>query len=116
MALETTTTSNKVKHRTAGGTDNNGYAVGQSSTDYVGFWGATPIQQGASLTAQLTTITMADTAGTPDYTVAAITTTSPAGFASIQECVSTLYVIRNLQVRLAEVESRLELAGIVAAN
>ena len=93
-----------------------GMQVGQSSSDLVGFWGTAPCDQPASLTAQLTTITMADTAGTPDYTIAAITTTSPAGFASIQECVSTLYVIRNLQVRLAEVEARLEECGIVAAN
>jgi hypothetical protein len=94
-----------------------GYAVGQSSSDLVGFWGATPVDQPASLTAQLTTITMADTAGaSPDYTLGAITTTSAAGFASIQECISFAYVVRNLQVRLAEVEARLEEAGIVASN
>ena len=93
-----------------------GFAVGQSSSDLVGFWGKAPCDQPAALTAQLTSITIADTAGTPDYAIAAITTTSPAGFASIQECVSVLYVIQNLQARLAEVESRLEECGIVAAN
>jgi hypothetical protein len=110
--METTTSSNEINTPTSP----DGYTVGKASTSLVGFWGATPVDQPASLTAQLTTITMADTAGTPDYTLAAITTTTPAGFASIQECVSTLYVIRNLQVRLAEVEARLEEAGIVAAN
>jgi hypothetical protein len=93
-----------------------GMQVGQSSSDLVGFWGKAPCDQPAALTAQLTTITPADAEGTPDYAIAAITTTSPAGFASIQECVSVLYVIKNLQVRLAEVESRLEECGIVAAN
>lgn len=93
-----------------------GMQVGQSSSDLVGFWGNAPVDQPAALTAQLTTITMADTAGTPDYTLGAITTTSAAGFASIQEAVSFAYVVRNLQVRLAEVEARLEECGIVASN
>ena len=93
-----------------------GLAVGQSSSSLVGFWGKAPVDQPASLTAQLTSLTIADTAGTPDYAIAAITTTTPSGFASIQECVSVLYVIQNLQVRLAEVEARLEECGLVAAN
>ena len=110
--MQTETTSNEVNTRLSP----DGTAIGQSSSDLVGFWGATPVDQPAALTAQLTTITMADTAGTPDYTIAAITTTSAAGFASVQECVSVLYVIRNLQVRLAEVEARLEEAGLIASN
>ena len=110
--MNTSTETNATKTPKSG----DGMKVGQSSSDLVGFWGATPVDQPAALTAQLTTITMADTAGTPDYTLAAFTTTSPAGFASIQEAVSFAYVVRNLQVRLAEVEARLEEAGIVAAN
>ena len=72
--------------------------------------------QGAALTAQLTTITPADAAGTPDYAIAAITQTTPFGFASAQEAITILYVVQNLQTRLAEVEARLEAAGIVIAN
>lgn len=72
--------------------------------------------QGAALTAQLTTITPADAEGTPDYAIAAITQTSPFGFASAQEAITVLYVIKNLQERLAEIEARLEALGIVAAN
>jgi hypothetical protein len=72
--------------------------------------------QGAALTAQLTTITPADAEGTPDYAIQAITNTSPYGFASAQEAITLLYVIKNLQERLAEVEARLEGVGIVAAN
>lgn len=72
--------------------------------------------QGAALTAQLTTLTPADAEGTPDYATAAITNTSPFGFASAQEAITVLYVIKNLQVRLAEVEARLEALGLVAAN
>ena len=72
--------------------------------------------QGAALTAQLTTITPADAAGTPDYAIAAITNSSPYGFASAQEGITLLYVIQNLQTRLAEVEARLEGLGLVVAN
>ena len=58
--------------------------------------------QGAALTAQLTTITPADAEGTPDYAIAGLTTTAGVtGFASLQEAVTVLYVIRNLQVLLA---------------
>lgn len=72
--------------------------------------------QGAALTTQLTTLTPADAEGTPDYAIAAITQTTPYGFASAQEAITVLYVIKNLQVRLAEVEARLEALGAVAAN
>lgn len=72
--------------------------------------------QGAALTTQLTTIAPADAEGTPDYAIAAITSTTPFGFASAQEAITVLYVIKNLQTRLAEVEARLEAAGLVVAN
>ncbi len=72
--------------------------------------------QGAALTAQLTTITPADAEGTPDYAIAGLINTNAYGFVDAQEGITVLYVIKNLQVRLAEVEARLEAAGIVAAN
>ncbi len=72
--------------------------------------------QPAALTAQLTTLTPADAEGTPDYATAAITNTTPYGFASAQEAITVLYVIKNLQTRLAEVEARLEALGAIAAN
>jgi len=91
-------------------------ALGNATTDLIAFHGATAVDQGAALTAQLTTITPADAEGTPDYAIAAITSTTPFGFASAQEAITVLYVIKNLQVRLAEVEQRLEEKGLVAAN
>lgn len=110
--MNTSTESNEIN--TPDSSD--GLSVGKSSSSLVGFWGKAPVDQPAALTAQLTTIVPADTAGTPDYAIAAITTTTPAGFASIQECVSVLYVIANLQARMAELEARLEECGIIAAN
>lgn len=53
------------------------------------------------MTTQLTTIVPADGEGTPDYAIAAITNSSPFGFASAQEAITVLYVIANLQTRLA---------------
>jgi len=71
--------------------------------------------QGAALTAQLTTLTHT-APGTPDYAIQNLTTTTPYGFVTADEGNSVLKVIANLQVRLAEVEARLEAAGIVTAN
>lgn len=82
----------------------------------IAFYGGTPVVQGAALTAQLTTITPADAEGTPDYAIAAITASTPYGFASAQEAITVLYVIKNLQTRLAEVEARLESVSLIASN
>lgn len=72
--------------------------------------------QPAAMTAQLTTITPADAAGTPDYAIAAITSTAPFGFSNAAEGITILYVIKNLQVRLLEVEVALEQLRAVASN
>ena len=92
-----------------------GMQVGQSSTDLVGFFGVAPCDQPAALTAQLTTITHT-APGTPDYAFGTVTTTSGAGFSSVDEANSLLKVVANLQVRLLEVEALLEEVGLVAAN
>lgn len=93
-----------------------GYNVGQSASDLVAFHGSAPTDQCAAMTAQLTTITPADAAGTPDYSIAAITSTSPFGFSNAAEAITLLYVVKNLQVRLLEVEAILEEKGLCAAN
>ena len=79
---------------------------------------AVPASSGeqTALTAQLTTIVPADAAGTPDYNIQAITNSSPYGFVNAAEAITLLYVVKNLQVRLAEVEAVLEAHNIVAAN
>ena len=70
----------------------------------------------AALTAQLTTITIADAEGTPDYALQGLTTTSPYGLATQQEAITLLYVIKNLQVRLLEVEAALEALKVAPNN
>ncbi len=68
----------------------------------------------AALTAQLTDITPADAEGTPDYLIQAITNSTPFGFVNAQECITLLYVVKNLQVRTAELEARLASLGLTA--
>ena len=93
-----------------------GHTFGQDSADLISFHGATPCDQAAALTAALTTITPADAEGTPDYAIAAVTNSSPYGLASAQEFITLLYVVANLQTRVAEMEAILEEKGLCAAN
>lgn len=73
--------------------------------------------QGAALTAQLTSITHT-APGAPDYAIQDLILTAGAsyGFVTKDEGNTVLSVIANLQVRLAQVEARLEASGLVAAN
>ena len=91
-----------------------GAIIGKSGGT-AGFYGTTPVAQGAALTAQLTTIT-STAPGTPDYAIQDLTQTTPCGFATKDEGNSVLAVIANLQARLAQVESRLETIGLIASN
>lgn len=92
-----------------------GIVLGGSTSEKVGFYGTTPVVQGAALTAQLTTITHT-AAGTPDYAIQNLTTSTPYGFVSADEGNTVLAVIANLQARLAQVEARMESIGMIAAN
>lgn len=92
-----------------------GCRVVGSATEKLSFWGGTPAVQPAALTAQLTTITIADDAGTPDYALQAVINTNAYGFASAAEAITFLYVVKNLQTRVAELEARLIAIGAVAA-
>jgi hypothetical protein len=92
----------------------NGAIMGKSGGT-AGFYGTTPVVQGAALTTQLTSIT-STAPGTPDYAIQDLTQTTPFGFVTKDEGNTVLSVIANLQARLAQVESRLETVGLIAAN
>ena len=92
----------------------NGAIMGKAGGT-AGFYGTTPVTQGAALTTQLTSIT-STAPGTPDYAIQDLTQTTPFGFVTKDEGNSVLSVIANLQARLAQVESRLETVGLIAAN
>jgi hypothetical protein len=92
----------------------NGAIMGKSGGT-AGFYGTTPVVQGAALTTQLTSIT-STAPGTLDFAIQDLTQTTPFGFVTKDEGNSVLAVIANLQARLAQVESRLETVGLIAAN
>jgi hypothetical protein len=78
-----------------------------------GFFGTGPVAQATALTTQLTTIT-ASAPAVPDYAIADLTDTTPFGFVSADEGQSVLTVIANLQVRVAELETKLAAYGLLA--
>jgi len=92
-----------------------GMNIGIATTDKVGFYGVTPVVQGAALTIQLTSITHT-APGTPDYAIQDLTNSSGYGFVTKDEGNTVLSVILNLQARLAQVEARLETIGMIASN
>ncbi len=71
--------------------------------------------QPAPMTAQLTSITHT-APGTPDYAIQDLINSSAYGFATKDEGNSVLSVIKNLQVRLLEVEAILEGLRAVKSN
>lgn len=78
-----------------------------------GFFGTSPTTKPAANTAALTTITCS-APGTPDYAIANLTVTTPYGFASADEGQTVLKVIANLQIRVAELETKLQTLGLLA--
>ena len=64
------------------------------------------------LTAAATTIT--NTAGSGDFAWSDVTTTTPFGLADQAEARSALEAIRINQLRIAEIEAALKVAGILA--
>ena len=64
------------------------------------------------MTTKVTQITHSEP-GTPDYTIQDLTQVTPYGFVSADEAQTLLKVIKNLQVRVDELETRLSTIGIL---
>ena len=94
------------------GTTLNAVTIG-SAGGTAGFYGTTPVVQGAALTTALTSIT-ASAPGTPDFAIANLTDTTPFGFVSADEGQTVLTVIANLQARVNELDARLQAYGLLA--
>lgn len=69
--------------------------------------------RGAALTAQETTITFTEPV-TPDYAIQGVTSTVPFGFVNANEGNTFIGVVENLQVRVAQLEARLQASGQIA--
>ncbi len=78
----------------------------------LGFFGATAVVKPTALTTQLTTLTYT-APGTPDYAIADVTQTTPFGFTTADEGRTVLAVIKNLQDRVAQLESKLQSLGLL---
>jgi hypothetical protein len=78
----------------------------------LGFFGVTAVVKPTALTTQLTTLTYT-APGTPDYAIASVTQTTPYGFTSADEAHTVLSVIKNLQDRVGQLETKLQSLGLL---
>jgi len=78
----------------------------------LGFFNVTPVVRPTALTTQLTTITHTEP-GTPDYAFQDMTAVTPWGFASQDEGNTLLKVVKNLQTRMSEAETKLQALGLL---
>jgi hypothetical protein len=93
----------------------NGTKIGTSTAQKLGFFNKTPVVQPSALTAQLASLTHTEPS-TPDYAIQDLTNSSPYGFVTKDEGNTVLKVIKNLQTRVQELETKLESLGIIAQN
>lgn len=91
-----------------------GTKIGTTTSQLLGFYNITPVNQPDALTTQLTSIT--HTAPTPDYALQDLVQNTGFGFATKDEGNTALSVILNLQTRMQELENRLEELGLTASN
>ena len=73
----------------------------------IGLFATTPVGQASAMTTQLTQITFVDE-NTPDFSMSSLTTTSAAGFATLDEAQAFVEVVANLQTRVQELEAMLD--------
>jgi len=78
----------------------------------LGFFGVAAVVRPTALTAQLTTLTYT-APGTPDYAIQSLTNTSGYGFVTADEGATVLSVIKNLQDRVAQLETKLQALGLL---
>jgi len=80
----------------------------------VGFFGTAPISLPSASTTALTTITSVTATGTSDFAIRALTVTTPAGFASLDEGNAFVEVVKINQARIAEIHTALQNLGLIA--
>lgn len=76
-------------------------------------WRRISVTQQTALTTALTSLTQAGSF-TPDYAIQAFTNSTPFGFVTADEAETVLSVIRNLQTRVGELETKLQANGVIA--
>lgn len=89
-----------------------GTKIGTDTDQKIGLWGQTPVIQPTALTAAETEITHT-APGTADYALADVVN-GGWGLSTADEARTLLLVIKNLQIRLAEVQTKLQALGLTA--
>ena len=87
-----------------------GTKIGTSATQLLSLWGVDPVDQPSALTAALTQIAHSEP-GTPDYTVAFGTAGGLWAFTSQDKARTFAKVVKNLQVRVDELEAKAVAVG-----
>jgi hypothetical protein len=90
-----------------------GSTFGTATSQKLSFYGVTPVVQPTVLTTAETTLTFVDE-NTPDFALSSLTTTSPAGFATLDEAQALVEVVANNQARIGELETKLQALGLLA--
>ena len=89
-----------------------GSMIGTDPAQKLGLWGATPVVRPTALTTKLTHITHT-APGTPDYAIQNLVA-GGFGFVTADEGNTLLKVVLNLQVRLNELETKLQAIGALS--
>lgn len=89
-------------------------AIVTNSAGQLALFNGTPIDKPAALTEAVPTITHT-TPDTDDYAISApVSTLRPYGFANANEFNTVMKVIRNLQTRVNELETKLKSLGVLS--
>lgn len=91
----------------------NSIAVMNHASGKVGFFATAPATKQTALTTALTTVTHS-APGSPDYAIADLTNSGGYGFVALDEGLTVLSVIANLQTRVNELETKLKAYGLLA--
>jgi hypothetical protein len=87
-------------------------AEASGTTAMLGFFGVTAVVRPTALTTQLTTLTYT-APSVADYAIQNLTSTGGFGFVTADEGNSVLAVIKNLQDRVAQLETKLQSLGLL---
>jgi len=90
-----------------------GTKFGTATTQKIGFYDVTPVIQPTALTTVETTLTFVNE-NTPDFSMSSLTTTSAAGFSTLDEAQAFMEVVINMQLRVGEIETKLQALGLLA--
>jgi len=93
-----------------------GTKIGTATTQKIGFYNATPVVQPTALTTVETSVTFVDE-NTPDFALGSLKAHSDdtgAGFASLDEAQGFVEMCVNMQVRIGELETKLQALGLLA--